>query len=194
MHRAVEGDEHTVAGRIHLTAVELLELRTRHLEMEGDGVIPRNVAEPRRDRCRIDDVGDQQRRQMTTGHPGPEARECSNTCPLDDRARLIAEREAVVTGRNVVYIAGMELGSCSVRQHEDEFVGDDRADVASLTPFAADQRLHVLRPPPTRFCRRTRNHDVAEDHCILHDTRKSVDLVRVVETLRQMLPHRIMMR
>ena len=99
----------------------------------------RGVAEPRRHRRRVDEIGEQQRREHAAVDPGREPGERADPCPLDLHAGLVADGPAVVAGRNVEDVVGAELELGPVPQAHPEPTREHDAEMARLAPLAADR-------------------------------------------------------
>src|SRR5262249_36641047 len=142
---AVEGDQHPVAGRLHLAAAEALELRPQRLERLREQVAPGRVAEARDDLGGADDVGEEKGGQDTVA-PAAEARPVAQAGPLDLDDGLVADGVAVVARRDLEHVAGPEHDRRAVGEVDPEPPGDDEADVPDPAPVAADRRADVPRP------------------------------------------------
>src|SRR5262245_29641451 len=71
----IERREHAVPGRVDLASAEALELPTLRLEVLRQHVAPRDIADALHDRGRVDDVGEQQRDELSRPAARAKARE-----------------------------------------------------------------------------------------------------------------------
>ena len=109
--------------------------------------------------------------------------------PLDLHARLVADRVAVVSRRDVEHVTRREDRPRPVHEVDPEAAGDDEADVARLAPLAADGRAHVLGPAPAWLRDELTDRQVAELDDPRPDVRELDDVVGLLEALRNDVCH-----
>ncbi len=166
--RCVEHREDAVAGRADLAAAKALELHAHGRVVHLQALVPGRVAGAEQRRRRLDDVREQQGDERALVKLAALSRKCTHPHPLDQHARLVADRVAVVSRRDVVDIAGTELDLGAVAEDRAPGSRDDDADVTGLAPFAPDDGLDVLRPAPTRVLDGAGDGHAADlDHVLL---------------------------
>src|SRR5262249_33092037 len=97
---------------------------------------------------------------------------------------LGADVVAVVARRDVVDVAGREVGGRAVGVLDGERARDDGADMARLAPLAADRRPYVGGPAPAGLHDALRHGEVAQLDGLLHEIREAHDVVGLAEVLR----------
>src|SRR5205085_10034823 len=113
-------------------------------EVPREQIAPGCVAGANRCFRRAHDVAEEERDEHAAARasvPGP----VPETAPLDLDDRLVADRMAVVAGRDVEHVAGPEDDRGAVREVDPELSRDHEADVPNRAPLAADGRADVLR-------------------------------------------------
>lgn len=112
---------------------------------------------------------------------GPQGGQASR--PLDRNCRLVADRPAIVTGRDVVDGLGARLQRRAVGELHANAAGQDDADVADLASLGANVRFDVRRPPPSLCVRRAGDDQRLELDDLFDDTRRFDDSLRAIERL-----------
>ena len=184
-----EGREEAVAGRVDLPSAVAFELRARRLEMLGQKVAPAGVAHARRERRRVDEVGEQQRDEHAAVDPRGKAGEGADAGPFDLDELLVADRPTVVPRRDVEDVLGAELELRPVRELDAETTRKDHPEVPRLAPVASDRRAHAVVPAPPRLVDEVADRDVSEIDHAHGDEGKLDDLVRLAEVLDEVLRH-----
>jgi len=112
------------------------------------------------------------------------AGEGAHARPLDHGHRLVADRVPVVAGRNVVDVVRAELEDGAVAEVEPHAARCHDADVSCLAPVAADEGLHVCRPPPAGFLDGPGDCHARDLDKVLDDSGETDRLVGAGEGLR----------
>ena len=140
-------------------------------------------------RGRVDEIGEEERDENAAVDPGREAGEGADPGPFDLYERLVADRPAVVSRRDVEDVLGAELELRAVLELDAEPSRQDHPEVPCLAPLAADRGAHAVVPAPARLMDEVADRDVSEvDHAHL-DEGKLDDLVRPAEVLDVVLRH-----
>src|SRR6185503_12258638 len=179
----VEDRKYAVPRRVDLASVEAVELDGDGGVVLGEPVPPGSVSESRSLFGRADDVGHEQAGQHALGELRPDGRPCLEPRPVDHDTRLVADHPAVVARRDVVDVAGTGLKDTSVGEQGGLASRDDDADVARHAPFAADERLDVRGPTPTRRLDRAADCVVADLDEFLDYSAELDPAVRLIEVL-----------
>jgi hypothetical protein len=111
------------------------------------------------------------------------------TVELEAFERLVADDPSVVAGMDLVRVAGRDLELLSVRGDDLQRAREPVADVVLLATVAADDRLHALRPPPSRLGHRLGHPRPGELHPGDDAVRELPRFVRLFEPLTNR-PHR----
>lgn len=81
---------------------------------------------------------------------------------VDDLARLVTDDPCVMAGRDDGRVAGVHLELVAVLHDEAEAPGHDEQLMRGSAQIRADDRLHVIRPSPSRL------HHLAGDGRVAH--------------------------
>ena len=171
---------------------EPLALPTARLELFFD-----IETDPLRDLCycsprrRVDEIGEEERCEHAAAAAHQEAREEGTVArDVELHARLVSDRVAVVTGRDLEDVVRPVHDLPPVGIENAEPPGEHDPHVADLTPLSAHARADVLGPAPADVRDHTAQRELAELDEIRGESGKAHDLVRRVEALERGVGHR----
>jgi hypothetical protein len=122
---------------------------------------PGRVADAADDGRRIDDVGEEDRREDAIARVVRRLAVPGGVRPLDGDIGLVADHPGVMPGRDLVDVAAVDVHLGPVVHDDVEAPPDRERDVADLAARRPDDRLDVGRPSPAR-----RQRDPADDRLV----------------------------
>jgi hypothetical protein len=148
---------------------------------------PFRLAEPLEHRRGIDDIGDQDARDVCfTGH---EPAEAVDTRDLDGLERLVADHPRIVAGRDVKHVVGGDIHLVAIVHEHVEPAAERDAEVAEGAPPRSHRRLEVDRPSPAGLDRRATDGLLAHLNASLENLLGAEDVVRRADALQLWVSH-----
>ena len=149
LRRAVEDGQEAIARRLDLASMEDVEVIAQACVVESQQVLPRVVTESLEGGRRVDDVGEEDRREDPFSRTFGRDTDDPGARPFDRDPRLVADHPGVVARRDLEDRVRRDVEPLAIVHDDVEDPGDGVAQMVHLAAAGSHDRGEIDRPSPS---------------------------------------------